>query len=125
MIKNVKTPSAPVPVGPYSQAIVCDGLVFCSGQIGIDPRTGKLSPDGTEQEAKQCLDNIRSVLEAAGSSMKKVVKVTIFMTDLDHFKDVNAIYGERFSEPFPARTTVGVSRLPLGASIEIEVVASL
>jgi 2-iminobutanoate/2-iminopropanoate deaminase len=125
MMKKVKTPSAPVPVGPYSQAIIYDGLVFCSGQIGIDPRTGILSPDGTVQEAKQCLENIRSVLEAAGSSMKKVVKVTIFMTDLDHFKDVNAIYEERFSEPFPARTTVGVSRLPLGASVEIEVVASL
>lgn len=84
-----------------------------------------MSPNGTAKEAEQCLDNLSSVLEAAGSSMRKVVKVTIFMTDLDHFKDVNAIYAERFSEPFPARTTVGVARLPLGARIEIDVVASL
>jgi 2-iminobutanoate/2-iminopropanoate deaminase len=125
MIKNIKTPSAPVPVGPYSQAIICAGLVFCSGQLGIDPKTGELSPHGTVEEAKQSLDNICSVLEAAGSSMKKAVKVTIFMTDLNHFKAVNAIYAERFSEPFPARTTIGVARLPLGATIEIDVVASL
>ena len=112
-------------MGPYSQAIIYDGLVYCSGQLGIDPSNGKLSPKGTAEEAKQCLDNVHSVLEAAGSSMNKVVKVTIFMTDLDNFKDVNAIYAERFSEPFPARTTVGVARLPLEATIEIDVVASL
>ena len=125
MMKDVRTPIAPVPVGPYSQAIVCDGVVYCSGQLGIDPKTGELTTGGTVEEAKQSLDNIRSVLGAAGSSMKKVIKVTIFMTDLDHFREVNAIYAERFSEPFPARTTVGVARLPLGATIEIDVVASL
>jgi 2-iminobutanoate/2-iminopropanoate deaminase len=124
-MKNVRTEKAPVPVGPYSQAIVCDKMVFCSGQLGIDPASGKLVATGTVDEAKQSLRNIGSVLEAAGSSMKKVIKVTIFMTDLDRFKDVNAIYADAFSEPFPARTTVGVSRLPLGATIEIDVVASL
>ena len=125
MMMNVRTDKAPSPVGPYSQAIICDRMVYCSGQVGLDPSTGKLVTTGTVDEAKQSLDNIDSVLEAAGSSMKKVVKVTIFMTDLDFFKDVNMVYAERFTEPFPARTTVGVARLPLGATIEIEVVATL
>ena len=125
MMMNVRTDKAPSPVGPYSQAIICDRMVYCSGQVGLDPSTGKLVTTGTVDEAKQSLDNIDAVLEAAGSSMKKVVKVTIFMTDLDFFKDVNMVYAERFTEPFPARTTVGVARLPLGATIEIEVVATL
>jgi 2-iminobutanoate/2-iminopropanoate deaminase len=125
LMKRVITEHAPVPVGPYSQAIVNDGLVFCSGQLGIDPATGKLVATGTVDEARQSMNNIRSVLEAAGSSMAKVVKVTIFMTDLDRFKEVNALYAGYFMEPFPARTTVGVARLPLGATIEMDVVASL
>ena len=124
-MRNVRTEKAPVPVGPYSQAIIVDKMVFCSGQIGIDPLTGKLVSTGTADEARQSIENVRAVLAAAGSSMGKVVKVTIFMTDLDLFKEVNAIYADSFSEPFPARTTVGVARLPLGATIEIEVVASL
>ncbi|MGD0817317.1 MAG: RidA family protein [Methanomassiliicoccales archaeon] len=124
-MKNVRTEKAPVPVGPYSQAIICDKLVFCSGQLGIDPVSGKLVTGGTVDEARQSLKNIRSVLEAAGSSMSKVVKVAIFMTDLDHFKEVNSVYADTFQEPFPARTTVEVARLPLGATIEIDVVASL
>ena len=125
MMMNVRTDKAPSPVGPYSQAIICDRMVYCSGQVGLDPSTGKLVTTGTVDEAKQSLDNIDSVLEAAGSSMKKVVKVIIFMTDLNFFNDVNTVYAERFTEPFPARTTVGVARLPLGATIEIEVVATL
>jgi 2-iminobutanoate/2-iminopropanoate deaminase len=125
MLKNVRTENAPSPVGPYSQAIICDRTIYCSGQLGLDPSTGKLVTTGTVDEAKQSLDNIDAVLIAAGSSMKKVVKVTIFMTNLDFFKDVNTIYAERFTEPFPARTTVGVARLPLGATIEIEVMATL
>ncbi len=125
MMRKVRTENAPVPVGPYSQAIVCDRMVFCSGQLGIEPSTGKLVDTGTVDEAKQALKNINSILKAAGTSMDKAVKVTIYMTDLDRFKDVNAIYAESFTETFPARTTVGVARLPLGATIEIDVVASL
>jgi 2-iminobutanoate/2-iminopropanoate deaminase len=124
-MKNVRTEKAPVPVGPYSQATVNDGLVFCSGQLGIDPATGKLVATGTVDEARQSLKNISSVLEAAGSSMSKTIKVTIYMTDLDRFKEVNAVYAECFQEPFPARTTVGVARLPLGATVEMDVIASL
>ena len=103
-MRNVRTEKAPVPVGPYSQAIIVDKMVFCSGQIGIDPLTGKLVSTGTADEARQSIENVHAVLAAAGSSMGKVVKVTIFMTDLDLFKE---------------------ARLPLGATIEIEVVASL
>ena len=123
-MKNVRTENAPVPVGPYSQAIVCEKMVFCSGQLGIDPTSGRLAPNGTVDEARQALKNVQAVLQAAGSSMSDVIKVTIFMTDLDRFKEVNAVYAQCFNEPFPARTTVGVARLPLGATIEIEVVAS-
>ena len=122
---NVRTDKAPVPVGPYSQAIVCERLVFCSGQLGIDPISGRLITTGTVDEARQCLKNVRSALEAAGSSMSKIIKVTIFYTDLVRFKDVNAVYADSFQEPFPSRTTVGVARLPLGATIEMDVVASL
>lgn len=124
-MKDVRTDKAPVPVGPYSQAIVNDGLIFCSGQLGIEPSTGRLVATGTVDEARQSMDNIRSILEAAGSSMAKVVKVTIYMTDLDRFREVNAFYAGCFKDPFPARTTVGVARLPLGATVEIDVVASL
>ena len=124
-MRNVRTENAPVPAGPYSQAIIFNKMIFCSGQLGIDPTSGKLVTTGTADEAKQSIFNIRSVLAAAGSSMSKVVKVTIFMTDLDRFKEVNAIFAENFVEPFPARTTVGVARLPLCATIEIEVMASL
>ncbi|HEY3419219.1 MAG TPA: RidA family protein [Methanomassiliicoccales archaeon] len=124
-MKSVRTEMAPVPIGPYSQAIISDKMIFCSGQLGIDPITKKLVTSGTADEARQGIENIRAILEAAGSSLEKVVKVTIFMTDLDHFKEVNAIYADSFKEPFPARTTVGVARLPLGATIEIDVVASI
>lgn len=124
-MRDIRTERAPLPIGPYSQAIILDQIVFCSGQLGIDPRTNRLVSTGTLDEARQSIENIRSVLEAAGSSIKNVVKVTIFMTDLDRFKEVNAIFAESFQEPFPARTTVGVARLPLGATIEIDVMASL
>jgi 2-iminobutanoate/2-iminopropanoate deaminase len=124
-MRNVRTEKAPLPIGPYSQAIILDKIIFCSGQLGIDPVTNRLITSGTADEMRQSIENIRAVLEAAGSSMENVVKVTIFMTDLDRFKEVNVIYAESFNEPFPARTTVGVARLPLGATIEIDVVASL
>jgi 2-iminobutanoate/2-iminopropanoate deaminase len=124
-MRTVMTDKAPIPTGPYSQAIVFDKMVFCAGQLGIDPVSGKLVSSGTADEAKQGIENVRSVLEAAGSSMSKVVKVTIYMTDLDRFKEVNAICADSFTEPFPARTTVGVARLPLGATIEIDVLALL
>jgi 2-iminobutanoate/2-iminopropanoate deaminase len=121
----VHTESAPAPVGgaPYSQAIVAGGLVFCAGQVGIDPATGALVEGGIDQQTHRCFDNVEAVLAAAGSAPAQIVKTTVFMTDLGEFAAMNAIYAERMPAPFPARSTFEVSKLPAGARVEIEVVA--
>mgnify|MGYP005832347575 CR=1 FL=1 len=113
---------APKPVGPYHQAVIVGPLVWCSGQIGIDPETGELV-EGIAQQAEQAFKNLKVVLEAAGSSLDRVVKVTVFITSMKEFAIVNEIYARFFQEPFPARSTVEVSGLPKGALIEIEAVA--
>lgn len=113
---------APKPVGPYSQAVIVGPLVWCSGQIGIDPETGELV-EGIAQQAEQAFKNLKAVLEAAGSSLDRVVKVTVFITRMKEFAIVNEIYARFFQEPFPARSSVEVSGLPKGALIEIEAVA--
>lgn len=120
----VATQAAPAAIGPYSQAIRTDRLVFASGQLGIDPQTGKLR-DGVEDQTRQALANLAAVLQAAGTSMENVVKTTIFLTDLSHFAKVNAIYGGAFPGTPPARSTVQVAALPLGGLVEIEVTALL
>jgi 2-iminobutanoate/2-iminopropanoate deaminase len=119
----VRTENAPEPVGPYSQAVVVGNLVWTSGQIGIDPQTGKLVSGGIETETEQVLKNLVAVLAAAGSGLDRVIKTTIFITDMNEFARVNAIYARYFQEPYPARSTVQVSALPKGAAVEIEVVA--
>ncbi len=121
--KALVTSEAPAAIGPYSQAIDCGELVFCSGQIGLDARSGKLVEGGVEIEVRATLENIRAILHRAGLSLKDVVKTTIFMVDLSEFDIVNLIYGEHFSEPYPARSTVEVKSLPRGARIEIEAIA--
>jgi 2-iminobutanoate/2-iminopropanoate deaminase len=124
--RAVLTPGAPAPVGPYSQAIVAGGFVFASGQIPLDPATGKLVEGGFEAQAERVLDNLRAVLEAAGSSLDAVVRTNVFLTDLALFPRLNAVYGRYFTaEPKPARSTIGVAALPLGAALEIEAVAAL
>ena len=126
MKRAVLTPGAPAPVGPYSQAIVAGGFVFASGQIPLDPATGKLVEGGFEAQAERVLDNLRAVLEAAGSSLDAVVRTNVFLTDLALFPRLNAVYGRYFTaEPKPARSTIGVAALPLGAALEIEAVAAL
>ena len=120
--KAIATQAAPAAVGPYSQAIKTDGLIFASGQLGLDPATGKLQ-EGLEAQTRQVLANISSVLDAAGASMADVVKTTIFMVDITQFATVNAIYGTAFPSPPPARSTVQVAALPLGGLVEIEVIA--
>ncbi|MDD1769603.1 MAG: RidA family protein [Methanomassiliicoccales archaeon] len=125
MAKSVVSENAPRPVGPYSQAIVTNGFVFCSGQIGIDPAIGKLVPGGSADEARQCLRNLSHVLATAGLSFKDVVRTTVFVTDLSGFKEINEAYGSFLSEPFPARTTVQVAALPLGAKVEIDAIAEM
>jgi 2-iminobutanoate/2-iminopropanoate deaminase len=123
MAKIVMTEKAPKPVGPYSQAIASNGLVFCSGQIGIDPLTGKLVEGGIERETEQVLDNLQNILVASGSSLDKAVRCTIYVTDMSNFQKVNAIYGKRFHADPPSRTTVGVIALPMKAMVEIDVIA--
>ncbi|MCX8034966.1 MAG: RidA family protein [Candidatus Dojkabacteria bacterium] len=121
-MKIINTPKAPTPVGPYSQAIVVDNFIFCSGQIGLDPNTNRLV-EGLENQFHQIMQNIRSILEEAGTSLDKVVKVTIFITDISKFSMVNELYSQYFSDHKPARSTVEVSNLPKNALIEIEVLA--
>lgn len=121
-MKIINTPKAPTPVGPYSQAIVVDNFIFCSGQIGLDPNTNQLV-EGLENQFHQIMQNIRSILEEAGTSLDKVVKVTIFITDISKFSMVNELYSQYFSDHKPARSTVEVSNLPKNALIEIEVLA--
>jgi 2-iminobutanoate/2-iminopropanoate deaminase len=119
----VATAKAPKAVGPYVQGVKARGFLFTAGQIGLDPVTGKLVEGGIEAETRRALDNLRAVVEAAGSSFRQVVKTTVYLTDLDHFQAMNRIYATYFAEQSPARSTVGVARLPLGALVEIEMVA--
>ena len=122
MKQVISTSKAPAAVGPYSQAIKRGDLIFVSGQIPIDPATGKMA-DATVDQARQCLNNVKAILEAAGSSLEKAIRVGIFMTDLADFKAVNEIYATFFTADPPARATVQVAALPLGAKIEIEAIA--
>jgi 2-iminobutanoate/2-iminopropanoate deaminase len=122
--RAIESPSAPRPVGPYSQAVSSGELVFCAGQIGLDPASGKLVPGGTVAELQQALFNLAAVLAAAGLGMEDVVKTTLFLVDLADGPAVNAAYGEAFRAPYPARSTVQVSALPAGARIEIEAIAA-
>jgi 2-iminobutanoate/2-iminopropanoate deaminase len=123
--KVVTTKEAPLPVGPYSQAIVSGDKVFTAGQLGIDPATGKLAGEGVEEQTRQALRNLQAVLAAAGTSLENAVKVTVFLTDMGNFPLMNRVYAEFFPEDPPARTCVGVAALPMGAAVEIEVVAAL
>lgn len=116
------TEDAPAAVGPYSQAVSTGGLIFCSGQIPIDPATGAFVEGGVQEQAKQCLDNLSAVLKAAGGSLETAVKVQIYLTDMGDFGAVNEIYADYFTEEPPARACVEVSALPKGALVEIEAV---
>ncbi len=122
MKEPIATAAAPAAIGPYSQAIRGGRLIFCSGQLGLDPATGELAA-GVEQQAEQALSNLRAVLGAAGATMDDVVKTTIFLADMADFAAVNAIYARHFGEPFPARTTVAVAGLPRGGRVEVEATA--
>jgi 2-iminobutanoate/2-iminopropanoate deaminase len=124
--KGVTASGAPAPVGPYSQAIVHGGLVFASGQIPLDPATNALVEGGIEEQAARALDNLRAVLEASGSSLERVLRTTVYVTDLALFARVNAVYARYFgATPAPARATVQVAALPLGASVEIDAIAAV
>lgn len=122
-MKLVHTEKAPAAVGPYSQAIEVDGFVFTSGQLALIPETGELVNDDIQAATRRSLDNIKAILEEAGTSLENVIKATIFVDNMDHFGLINEVYGEYFSEHKPARSLVEVARLPKDALIEIEVIA--
>ncbi len=120
----VATAAAPAAIGPYSQAVRVGNLVFCSGQIALDPKSGQLvAPDDVVAQTRQVLANLKAVVEAGGSTLAQVVKTTIFLVDLGDFAAVNQVYGESFGSAPPARATVEVSRLPRDARVEIEAIA--
>lgn len=119
----IATAEAPAAIGPYSQAIRCGDLLFCSGQIGLDPATGELVAGGVEAECRRAMENLKAILAAAGLGFADAVKSTIYLTALGDFTAVNQIYGSYLTQPFPARATVGVAALRRGARVEIEVVA--
>ncbi len=123
MKKVISTGKAPSAIGPYSQAIQVGNLVYTSGQIPIDPATGAFVEGGIKEQTRRSLLNVKAVLEEAGLTMGDVVKTTVFMADMNDFADMNSVYAEFFSEPYPARSAVAVKTLPKGALVEIEVVA--
>lgn len=119
----VTTEHAPGAIGPYSQAIVAGDFIFCSGQIPLDPATGQLVSGTVEDETRRVVENLRAVLEAAGSSLERIVKTTIFLADMNDFAAVNTVYGTFFTQEPPARSTVQVARLPRDVRVEIEAIA--
>jgi 2-iminobutanoate/2-iminopropanoate deaminase len=121
----VATPDAPAAIGPYSQAIVHGGLVYCSGQIALDPATGALIDADITAETHQVLTNLRAVLQAAGSDLEKALKVTVFLQDMNDFGAVNAVYAEHFGDARPARACVQAAGLPKGVRVEIDCIAAV
>ena len=123
MIEAIQSDKSAAPIGPYSQAIRANGFIFVAGEKGIDVKTGNIVPGGIAAETRQTLENIKGILEEAGSSMGKAVQSFVFMTDLSEFAEMNAVYGEYFAMTPPGRTTVEVKSLPAGAHIEITITA--
>lgn len=123
MKQVISTEKAPSAIGPYSQAIQVGKMIYTSGQLPVDPATGSFPEGGIKEQTRQSLLNVKAILEEAGASMENVVKTTVFLADMSDFADMNAVYAEFFSQPYPARSAVAVKTLPKGASVEIEVVA--
>ena len=121
----ISTPKAPAAIGPYSQAIQIGDLLFVSGQVPIDPSTGAIVEGDIKAQAQQSLNNLKAILNAAGTNMGAVVKTTVFLADMNDFAAMNEVYAQFFQEPFPARSAVQVGRLPKDAKVEIEAIAQL
>lgn len=122
-MKAIHTDKAPKAIGPYSQAIEAGGLVFVSGQLPVNPTTGEFAEGGIKEQTRQLLTNTQQVLQAAGTDLSRVVKTTVFLSDMDNFGAMNEVYAEFFSQPFPARSAFAVRTLPKGALVEIECIA--
>jgi 2-iminobutanoate/2-iminopropanoate deaminase len=125
MKEVINTTKAPTAIGPYSQAIKVGNLVYTSGQIPINPATGSFVEGGIKEQTRQSLTNVQAILKEAGLTMENVVKTTVFMADMNDFANMNTVYAEFFTEPYPARSAVAVKTLPKGALVEIEVVAEV
>lgn len=121
----IYTPNAPEPIGPYSQAVLANGILYVSGQIPINPANGSLVEGDTKAEATQVMENIKAILEAAGASFNDVIKATIFLSDMALFATVNEVYGSYFTQHFPARETVAVKHLPKYVNVEISVLVNM
>jgi 2-iminobutanoate/2-iminopropanoate deaminase len=121
----IEAPAAPAAIGPYSHAVRAGELLFCSGQIPLDPLSGELVGDTPAEQARRCLENLTAVCTAAGTSLKRALRMTIYMTDLGAFAEVNEVYGSFFEEQPPARVTVGVAELPKGAYVEVDAIVAL
>jgi 2-iminobutanoate/2-iminopropanoate deaminase len=124
-LQAVSTEQAPAAIGPYSQAIVTGDLLFTSGQLPLDPRTGQLLAGSIEEQAHMVFKNLAAIALAAGTTLKKTIKTTVFLADIKDFKAVNSIYAEYFSQPYPARSAFQVAALPLGSNLEVEAIIHL
>ena len=123
--RPVETEGAPAPIGPYSQAVVADGVLYCSGQVPLDPVTGELVDGGVAGQARRCLESLDAVCRAAGTQLSEAARIGIYLTDMALFAELNDVYASFFSEPFPVRTTVGVAALPKGALVEMDATVPL
>jgi 2-iminobutanoate/2-iminopropanoate deaminase len=123
--RAIETGDAPEPIGPYSQALVADRVLYCSGQVPLDPETGELVEGGIAEQARRCLLSLAAICEAAGARLGDAARMTIYLTEMESFPEVNEVYAEFFSEPFPVRSTVGVAALPKGAAVEMDATVPL
>lgn len=123
--RTIDAEGAPAAIGPYSHAVVAQGLLFCSGQIPLDPESGDLVGESAAEQATQCLRNLEAVCSAAGTGLDRAVRVTIYTTELDRFAEINEAYGEFFPSDPPARAAIGVAALPKGATVEMDAVVAL
>ncbi len=123
-MKQINSSNAPAAIGPYSQAIEVNGFIYASGQLPIDVNTGKFPEGGIKEQTRQSLTNVKAILEEAGLTLKNVVKTTVYLADMSDFGEMNEVYSQFFSEPFPARSAVAVKALPKGAMVEVEVIVT-
>lgn len=123
--RTVETGDAPAPIGPYSQAVVANGVLYCSGQVPLDPVSGELVDGGIAEQASRCLKSLEAVCRAAGTRLSNAARIGIYLTDMAEFPKVNDVYATFFEQPFPVRTTVGVAALPKGAMVEMDATVPL
>jgi 2-iminobutanoate/2-iminopropanoate deaminase len=123
--RPIETDEAPAPIGPYSQAVVADGVLYCSGQVPLDPESGELVDGGIAEQARRCLESLDAVCRAAGTELSEAARIGIYLIDMSLFPELNEVYASFFSEPFPVRTTVGVAALPKGAQVEMDATVPL